>query len=199
MRECRWLACILVLFSTGASATVANVTNGPEVDYQAAVIRSEDDGARIVVFERLDPMSLDGDLFQTRSVDDGLSWSTPIPVIASAANERHPALLQLGPSSYVLFYLRGTGASSSFRIWRARSSDGVAFTEQAPLDLGWTTGGEINPYVIRLADGTLTMTYQRLGSGSYVAESSDGGVTWDTLKTPIAQGSQLPLLHICVI
>jgi len=194
--RCTVLAAVAVLTATvlapRAGAQELPVTDGAPLDYQAAVIRSSDDGARIVVFERLDPKTTYGDLWLTRSIDGGASWSTPSSIIATAANERHPALLQLGPSNYVLFYLKGASASSSFRIWRARSTDGVAFTEQAQLDLGWSTGGEINPHAIRHADGTLTMSYQRLGSGSYVAESSDGGVTWDTERTAIATASQLP-------
>jgi len=182
----------LAVLAPSARADVEPVTDGVPLDYQPSVIRSTDDGARIVVFERLDPTTTYGDLWLTRSLDGGESWTPPAAIIATAANERHPALLQLGPANYVLFYLKGASASSSFRIWRASSSDGVAFTEQAQLDLGWATGGEINPHVIRHADGTLTMSYQRLGSGSYVAESSDGGATWDTLKTAIATGSQLP-------
>lgn len=180
------------LVGTAAHAAVEYVTQGPALDYQASVIRSSDDDARIVVFERLDPSTLSGDLWLTRSMDHGASWSTPNPIIASAANERHPALLQLGPASYALFYLKGTGSTSSFRIWRATSSDGLAFSEQAQVDLGWASGGEVNPHVIRHADGTLTMSYQRLPTGSYVVQSHDGGVTWDTLKTVIAAGSQLP-------
>jgi hypothetical protein len=187
----RSLLLLLAIVCCSNAIALEFVTSGSEIDYQPSVILS-DDGARIVVFERLDPSTLNGDLWITRSTDSGANWSTPVAIIATAANERHPALLQLGVSNYVLFYLKGTGSTSSFRIWRSTSTDGVAFTEQAQIALGWTTGGEINPHVIRHANGTLTMSYQRLGSGSYVAESSDGGITWDLLKTPIALGSQLP-------
>jgi len=183
---------LLVMAIATAGVAAENVTSGSELDYQAAVIRSQDDGARIVVFERLDASTFSGDLLLTRSSDDGATWSEPAPIIATTANERHPALLQLGPANYVLFYLKGTGSNSSYRIWRATSSDGVAFAEQGQLALGWASGGEVNPHVIRHADGTLTMSYQRLPSGSYLAQSSDGGVTWDALKTQIANGSQLP-------
>lgn len=180
-------------FLCAASAHAAeSVTSGDEIDYMPSVIRSSDDGARIVVFERLSASTFFGDLLLTRSTDDGATWSTPAPIIAGSANERHPALLQLGPSDYALFYLKGSGGNSTYRLWRATSTDGVAFTEQNQLDLGWATGGEANPHVVRHADGTLTMSYQRLPTGSYVAESSDDGATWDTLKTPIATGSQLP-------
>ena len=174
-----------------------HVTTGPELDYQPSVIQSTDDDARIVVFERLDANTLDGDLWLTRSTDGGASWSDPVAIIATAANERHPALVQTGPAQYELFYLKGTGAITNYRIFRATSSDGVAFAEQNPVDLGWATGGEVNPHVIRHDDGTLTMSYQRYDAGSasydcFVAESTDGGLTWDPLQTMIAPGAQLP-------
>lgn len=185
---------VLVAFASDALA-VDSVTHGKELDYQPAVIQSSDDGARIVVFERLDTTTLHGDLWLTRSQDGGTTWSSPVAIVASAANERHPALVQLGPSSYVLFYLKGADAAASFRIWRATSSDGIAFEEEGQVDLGWATGGEINPHVIRKGDGTLTMSYQRLTTGSsqaYVAQSLDGGESWDTLKTLIDSAAALP-------
>lgn len=182
----------ILLAMASAAPAVENVTGGPALDDQPAVVRSSDDGARIVVFERLDPTTTYGDLWITRSLDDGGRWSNPVAIIATAANERHPALVQTGPSRYALFYLKGASASSSFRLRRATSTDGITFTEQAQLDLGWTSGGEVNPHVIRHVDGRLTMSYQRLGSGSFVAESVDDGATWDTLKTSIASASQLP-------
>ena len=175
-----------------AAAPVEPVTSGPGIDYQPAVLHSRPDGARLVVFERLDPNTYAGDLWLTRSTDAGASWSTPVPIIASSANERHPALVQLGPASYLLFHLKGASSNASFRIWRATSSDGLAFTEQGALDLGWSTGGEVNPHVIVGAGGMLVMTYQRLGGGSHVTWSTDAGATWDTSKTLIAAGSQLP-------
>lgn len=183
---------LMLAAAAAGAAAVENVTSGPETDYQASVIRSDDDGARIVVFERLAPGTLSGDLWLTRSSDDGASWSPPAPIVATAANERHPALLQLGPSDYALFYLKGTGSASSYRIWRATSGDGIAFAEQAAVDLGWPTGGEVNPHVIRHSDGRLTMSYQRLGGAVYVAQSEDGGATWDTQRTQISSTGQLP-------
>ncbi|HNR91043.1 MAG TPA: sialidase family protein [Dokdonella sp.] len=214
-------------------------------DYQPSVIRTQE-GVRLLVFERLDGSAW-GNLWITRSSDGGETWSAPQPIIATSANERHPALLELAPSrspsdldgrgensaargriiddapacsgaagqeaaeiphradgsaarpcqvrqapGYALFYLKGTGSTASYRIMRATSGDGLTFTEQGALNLGWASGGEINPHVIRHADGTLTMSYQRLGAGSYIARSFDGGVSWDTLRTPIATGSQLP-------
>ncbi|HEU4662477.1 MAG TPA: sialidase family protein [Dokdonella sp.] len=182
------------LFASVVANAAEPVTGGDEIDYMPSVIRSSDDDARIVVFERLDASTFNGDLWITRSTDGGASWSTPSAVVATAANERHPSLVQLGPASYALFYLKGSGGLSSLRIYRATSSDGVTFSEQGVVDLGWASGGQFNPHVIRHPDGTLTMSYQYNSgsSASYVAQSADGGATWDPLKTPIAAGSQLP-------
>jgi hypothetical protein len=167
------------------------VTHGPGTDYQPSILRAAD-SSLVLVLERLDG-SLSGDLYLTRSLDNGDSWTSPTVIVTSAANERHPALVQLGDGSYVLFYLKGTGAASSFRLLRATSADGVNFIEQGQLQLGWASGGEVNPHVIRHPDGTLTLTYHRLSGSSYVAQSSDNGATWDQLRTAIAAGtSQLP-------
>jgi hypothetical protein len=194
MRDAFRVIVFVAMMSMAAFASAQQqVTSGDELDYQPAVIKAND-GAHIVVFERLDASTFFGNLWITRSTDGGDTWSEPVAIIATSANERHPALVETAPSQFALFYLKGQSAASSFRIFRATSSDGVAFAEQGQLDLGWETGGEINPHVIRHADGTLTMSYQRLGSGAgvYVAESSDDGATWDTLQTQIAASAQLP-------
>lgn len=179
------------MLASAAFAQVQPVTSGSATDYQATILQASSDAARIVVFERLDA-SFVGDLWLTRSTDDGQTWSVPVPIIASSANERHPALIETAPGSFALFYLKGGASASSFRLWRATSTDGIAFSEQGVLDLGWSTGGEVNPHVVRHADGTLTMTYQRLSGGVFIAQSSDGGVTWDTQKTVLNASGQLP-------
>jgi hypothetical protein len=183
----------LLLLGAGTTAAAEPVTSGPGADYQPAILRAAD-GALLLCFERLDAQ-FSGDLWLTRSADGGQSWSMPAPVVNSSANERHASLLQLGNGSFVLYYLKGTGATSSFRLMRATSTAGVAFTEQGALALGWATGGEVNPHAIVHPDGqTVTLTYHRLGGGaSYIAQSTDGGTTFDTLRTALSSGaSQLP-------
>jgi len=189
MRSALIVALLIFIVLAESARAVENVTSGPEFDYQTTIVRSSDDGARIAVFERLNASNF-GDLWITRSTDEGETWSPPSAIIATTANERHPTLVQVGISQYVLFYLKSVG--SSYRLWRATSSDGSQFTEQSQLDLGWPTGGEVNPLVIRHSDGTLTMSYQRLSAGVYVAQSTDNGVTWDQLQTLISSGAQLP-------
>lgn len=184
---------LLAVFILHAAATPAQqpVVAGPGNDYQADIAVPWDaPGQRVLVFERLDAGS-SGDLWLTRSDDGGDSWSTPVPIVSTSGNERHPALVQTGPSAWSLFHL-GT-AEGGYRIFRATSGDGWTFSTPVPIDLGWPTGGEINPHVIRRADGTLVMTYQRLGGAAHIALSSDGGATWDTLCTQVSPGAaQLP-------
>lgn len=174
---------------------VGPVYDGPELDYQPSIIRVEPGGDLMMVYERLSLPSFFGDFYVTFSSDNGQTWSPPQAVIASALNERHPSLLQLGINSFVLFYLVDETGSGSYRIHRATSSDGLAWTDQGTIDLGWITAGEINPNVIREADGTLTMTYHRFSGPSYIAQSTNDGVTWDTLQTQISPANaQLPRL-----
>lgn len=163
------------------------IYDGPEIDYQPAILRVEPSNDLMIVFERLPP-SWVGDLYVTFSKDNGLTWTTPQPAINSSLNERHPALVQAGLGSFLLFYLVDHTGSGSYRIHRATSPDGIYWTDQGALDLGWTSPGEINPNVIREADGSLTMTYHRLSGSAYIARSLDDGVTWDKLMTKVSNG-----------
>ncbi|HRQ63657.1 MAG TPA: sialidase family protein [Xanthomonadaceae bacterium] len=181
------LATMLAL-SPVVAAQVA-VTGGPALDYQASVVQPwGEPGVRIVVFERLTGASLLGDLWVTRSEDSGATWSLPSLAVGTAANERHAALVQTAEELFQLFYLKDEGGPS-YRIHRASSTNGVSFIEQGRVELGWASAGEINPHVIRQSDGTLLMTYHRLGGASYIAASVDGGLTWDEDRVQISQGN----------
>jgi hypothetical protein len=163
-----------------------SVTTGPELDYQSSVVRVDPTGRLLLVFERIDAASFYGDLWVTWSDDEGHSWATPQAIVDSALNERHPALVQLAPDSFALFYLVDETGGGSYRIHRAISSDGAGWTEMGAVDLGWASFGEINPAVVHEGSDVLTMTYQR--SGAYIARSLDGGATWDLLQTPVSSG-----------
>lgn len=186
-RSSRLIAGLVALFwgSLLGAVEPINVSGDGGLDYQASVIQpwAEPD-ERIVVFERLDPSTLSGDLYLTRSSDAGVSWSAPVGIVTTPANERHAALIQTGSESFQLFYL--SNGSGSFRIHRASSADGQTFSQHGAIDLGWPSGGEINPHVIRPADGSLTMTYHRLSGAAYIARSFDGGVSWDTNRIQIS-------------
>lgn len=161
-----------------------SVTTGPALDYQSSIIRVAGSDQLLLVFERIDPVSFFGDLLMTSSVDEGFSWTEPQLAVGTVLNERHPALVQLGPSSFALFYLVDESGSGSYRIHRASSPDGSTWTEHGAIDLGWTSTGEVNPAVVHDGANTLTMSYQR--SGAFIARSIDGGVSWDGLKTQVS-------------
>lgn len=185
MSKLLWLGALMLPVASHAQTTVSG---GPALDYQASVIQPW--GApqsRIVVFERLGA-GLSGDLWVTRSDDAGTLWTNPTMAVATAANERHAALVQTGDELFQLFYLKDEGGSS-FRIHRASSGDGATFVEHGRVDLGWGAAGEINPHVIRRADGTLLMTYHRIGGASYIARSGDGGISWDHDRLQVSPGS----------
>lgn len=198
-RKLKWVAacaasraaCWMLAAAAGLSGDPAHaaetVVGGLGNDYQAAVVVPwSGQQQRIAIFERLDA-GFSGDLWQSLSIDGGLTWAAAVPVIASGANERHASLVQTGANSYALFHL--SNASGSFRIHRATSGDSVNFTPQGAIDLGWATGGEINPQVIREPGGDLRLVYHRLGGPAYIARSTDGGATWDTLRTQISPGN----------
>jgi len=162
------------------------VTTGPQLDYQSSVIRVEATGRLLLVFERIDISTFSGDLWVTWSDDGGHSWAVPQAILDSVRNERHPSLVQLNGTTFALFYLVDETGGGAYRIYRATSPDGLTWTEHGAVYLGWTGPGEINPAVVHEGSGVLTMTYQR--SGAYIARSLDGGVTWDTLRTPLRAG-----------
>lgn len=195
MRKLRVAGVLAVLLSLAtvslslAAAFVGPIYDGPEMDYQPSIIRVQPSGQLMIVYER-QITSSNYDMFVSVSNNAGLTWTTPQVIINTAANERHPALLQLGTSSFALFYL--SNETGSYRIHRATSADGLSWTGQGAIDLGWASGGDLNPAVIREASGTLTMTYQRSGV-SYLARSTDNGVTWDKLQTRVSTaGGALP-------
>lgn len=176
--------------SVGALAVPAGapVASGPEMDYQSSLVRVQPAGTLMMAIERLDPATRSGDLYLATSADGGATWTVPRPVVGTAMNERHPALVQLAGGGFALFYLVDEGGGS-YRIHRATSPDGGAWTRHGAMNLGWRRAGEINPAVIVEPDGTLTMTYHRIGGPSYLARSSNGGATWDTRTTAITRGA----------
>lgn len=164
----------------------APVASGPEMDYQSSLVRVQPAGTLMMAIERLDPATHSGDLYLATSADGGATWTVPRLAVGTAMNERHPALVQLATGGFALFYL-ADGGGGAYRIHRATSPDGVAWTRHGAVSLGWRTAGEINPAVIVEAGGALTMTYHRSGGPAYIARSTDGGATWDTRRTAVTK------------
>lgn len=173
--------------SVGALAVPAGapVASGPEMDYQSSLVRVQPAGTLMMAIERLNPVTLSGDLYLATSADGGATWTAPRLVVGTVMNERHPALVQLPSGGFALFYLADVGGGA-YRIHRATSPDGGSWTRHGALSRGWRTAGEINPAVI-VDGGALTMTYHRSGGPAYIARSTDGGATWDTRRTAVTK------------
>jgi hypothetical protein len=169
-----------------ATDGAAPIPGGTANDYQPSLIRAAD-GRLMIVLERLAARTNSGDLYVSTSSNGGASWSVPSLVVGSKLNERHPSLVQHASGAFSLFYLVAD-AKGAYRIHRATSANGTAWTQHGAINLGWSTAGEINPSVIIEGDGSLTMTYQRSSVG-YIARSTDGGVTWDALRTTVSDGT----------
>ncbi|MBB6085872.1 sialidase family protein [Wenzhouxiangella marina] len=182
-----FLACLLLL-PAGLWAQAVQVSGSGGFDYQADVIQPwGSSGERVAVFERLNPATLSGDLYLTRSSDHGASWTPPVAIVSGSANQRHASLVQTGVTQFQLFFL--SNGSGGFRIHRASSTDLLDWTEHGPIELGWPNAGEINPQVIRRPDGVLLMVYHRLSGPAYIARSDDQGLSWDTHRIQISPGS----------
>jgi hypothetical protein len=162
-----------------ASAII--VSGGQEIDYQPSPLQ-DPDGRLLVAFERLTPPSQGfiGDIWITFSSDTGYSWTDPLPAVTSSYNLRHPALVHVPAGGYRLFYL--SDQIGTYRIYSAFSSDGISWTEEGEVELGWPSTADIgNPTVSAEGDSALVMSYDRFfGLGGYAARSVDGGGTWDT-------------------
>jgi hypothetical protein len=169
-----------IILSLLLFASPVTVSGGPEIDYQPSPLQNSD-GSLIVAFERLTPPAQGflGDILVTASSDTGLTWSTPLTVVDGPANQRHPALVHVSSGGYRVFYL--SDEAGGYGIFSAYSPDGIAWTAEGEVDLGWSSGSFGNPTVTAEGDSALVMSYDRFfGLGGYLARSTDGGETWDS-------------------
>lgn len=177
-------------------AQAVQVTSGPALDYQPDILLAQD-GRILVVYEVLETPSLSGDLYSVYSTDRGQTWSSPAPVIITSSwSERHPALAQLPDGTYYLYYLSDSTVAQ-YRIHLSVSTDFITWTPAGPIDLGWGGGvHQVNPDVILESGSSLSMSYQVIGMGGYVAHSSDG-LIWDTQLRQVDAGARLPRMAKC--
>ena len=174
----------LVIPCPSRAYDIIQITDNAYVNYMPSLLQKAD-GGLMIVFERLDLSFASGDLLITLS-DDGSVWSTPVTIVATAGNERHPSLVQLTDGSYQVYYV--SDETGGYRIHLATSPDGVSWTRQGVVNLGWSTEDLVNPTVYREGDGSLTMTYDYLSNGGYIAHSADG-LIWDHDRTNVSTGA----------
>ncbi|MBK8232134.1 MAG: exo-alpha-sialidase [Candidatus Eisenbacteria bacterium] len=181
-----WSPAALLLLLSVAPALAGSpvpITDDAYLNYMPSLLQLQN-GSLMIVYERLETSTLFGDLLVSFS-DTGESWSPPQVIVGGAANQRHPSVVQRPDGTFLLFYL--SNQTGGYRIHRAASADGLSWAEEEVVALGWTTQSVVNPTVLQEPDGSLTMSYDRLSVGGYVAHSVDG-VTWDQDRVQVSTG-----------
>ena len=164
------------------------VSGGPENDYESWIIRLNDNRL-MVIFDR-NPDWASGDLYVTFSTDNGVSWDPVLPIIQDSGDQATLSFLQLPGDTLRLWY--ASNESGTYHIYSAYSMDGVNWTKEGSLDLGWSPSVmHYDPTVILEPDSSLTMSYVVSGIGGHIANCPYGGI-WDTLKTLVGQSGFRP-------
>jgi len=184
MRRTLAAALLLLTTSTASAYDIVQVTGDAHQNYMPSLAQLAD-GSLMIAYERLDADFENGDILVTFS-DDGSTWTLPALAVGTAGNERHPALVQLGDGTFQIYYL--SDETGGYRIHMASSPDAITWTRQGTVALGWSTENLVNPTVCIESDGSLTMTYDVLSNGGYIAHSADG-LTWDQNRTNVSTGS----------
>ncbi len=162
------------------------VSGGPENDYESWVIRLNDKRL-MIIFDR-NPDWASGNLYVTFSTDDGNSWDSVVPIIEDPGDQATLSFVQLSGDTIRLWYASNETGTSM--IYSAYSLDGLIWTKEGPINLGWTVQDHYDPTVILEHDTSLTMSYRGSGGG-YIAHCPRDG-TWDTLRTLVAPSGYRP-------
>lgn len=124
----------------------------------------------------------------TATSTDGLSWAAPVTTGVDTVGATNPSVIALGDGTYLMIYGVQTQMPVTERLFRATSTDGITFTEQA----GGETGGAVLveaaggtdfvsvPDLISIGGGTLRMYHVQSTTNSRIhsATSTDNGQTW---------------------
>ncbi|MBN2460680.1 MAG: T9SS type A sorting domain-containing protein [Candidatus Cloacimonetes bacterium] len=167
------------------SADPVVVSGGTANDYESWIARLND--SRLLVIFARNPDWQSGDIYQTYSADDGLSWSQPQPVIAENGDQATLSFVQQLNGELRLWY--ASNQNGGYRIFTAYSPDGWNWIVEGEIDLGWDQNDQFyDPNVIMEDDGSFTMSYVKMGGGAYVAHKPFAG-EWDQDMTLVAPGA----------
>lgn len=163
------------------------ISGGPENDYESWILRLNDN--RLMVIFCRNPDWQSGDLYVTFSTDNGDTWDPVIPIIEDFGDQATLSFVQLPGDTVRLWY--ASNESGTYGIYTAYSLNGIDWTKQGPIDLGWSPGVmHYDPTVIFESDSSLTMSYRGPGGG-FIAHCPYAD-TWDTLKTLAALSGYRP-------
>lgn len=178
---------LIALLSTFLQTTPVVVSGGPENDYEGWIARLSDN--RLMVIFTRNPDWASGDLYVTFSTDDGASWDSVLPIIVENGDQATLSFIQLPNDTLCLWY--ASNEDGQYGIYEARSADGLSWSRQGRVELGWSHADMFyDPTLILEPDSSLTMSYRGPG-GAYIAHCPYGG-DWDTLKTMVGAGGYRP-------
>ncbi len=133
-----------------------------------------------------------------RSTDQGKTWSKPVTLIDTPADDRHPAFVELADGTVLCSFFTYMGEpeggewkdpAMAVRVHFIRSFDGGRTWEQKPILLRTPfTYDETDGPLVRLKDGSVLVAINgRPRSGppdqAGVLRSTDRGETWELLGT----------------
>jgi len=184
--------CLLafIFISSSAIADSVVISGGPTNDYESWIARLSDD--RIMVAFARNPDWASGDLYVAFSADNGLNWTSPEPIISGSGDQATLSFVQMPSDTLKLFY--ASDQNGSYKIRSAWSVDGLTWTDEGVVALGWGTSVQYyDPTLVVESDSSLAMNYVVMSQGVYVAHRPYGG-QWDTEMTQVASTGYRPRL-----
>ena len=179
---------LIIFIANILFATPVIVSGGQENDCESWIARLND-GRLMVVFDR-NPDWAAGDLYVTFSNNDGNTWDSVRPIITNPGDQATLCFVQMPYDTIRLWY--ASNETGNYKIHTAYSLDGLQWTQQGPINLGWSSNYLVyDPTVILEPDSSLTMSYCVSGQGAYVSHCPYLG-NWDTLKTRAAASGFRP-------
>ncbi len=173
------------IFFINAYPTPVFVSGGIENDIRGRMCRLHDNSLLSVIVRA--PNWNDGDLYYTRSIDNGLGWSALSPLLIENGDQTTHCILQTSDDTIRVFY--ASNETGDYKIYEVVSGDSdVVWIKRGRINLGWTAANTVyDPVVIEEEDGSLTMVYVNYtgGTGSVYISNCPFGGSWDNLKTLI--------------
>ncbi len=208
---------------TGAEEAPANPAPVPKLSvkrtlvvsgqgYFPVALRLKDDRIAVVLRGGGGHLSIKGRLDMVFSSDEGKTWTKPIVVVDSPADDRNPSLGQAEDGTLVVGFWRTETYDENGRYnpkldkprstWVTRSADGGKTWEKPKqIDVADISFGSPFGRIVTLADGTMLMAIYGYDvrqpdaeeggtrNHSYVYQSGDNGQTWRRISE-IGDGKQ---------